>query len=810
MDKNCLAPEELTWRCDPAQFEFASTAELEGLEGTIGQDRALTAIEFGLGIRKDGFNIFILGDIGTGRSSTIKKILQRRAEQEVVPQDWCYLHDLKDGTRPAALALPPGEGASLQREVEALVVKLAEELPKVFESREYEGRKSRIAGEYQEQNQQLFQSLEERARAEGFVLQRSVSGLVLVPTRKGEALTQQEYEDLPADEREQYDAKGTKLQGELNEVLRQAREQDKEMQQETLRMEQELLREVVEQLYAPLEERFAEQAEVLDFFKHCKEDLLQRLDEFRPSQGPRISLPGLKLAQEAPSFDRYRVNMFLDNSSLTGAPVVYEPNPTYFNLFGRIEHLIQMGNASTNFTMIKPGALHRANGGYLILDCREVLLSPFSYEALKRAIRNRQVKIEDMIEQYRLLATVSLKPQPIPFDAKIILIGTSPLYYLLYQLDPDFRKYFKVKADFDRMMKNTWENLQQLARFIATLGGEEQLLPFDPTGVARVAEHSARLMADKARLSARFLDLADLLREASFYASRQGKALVEGSHVALAIEAKTYRANKLEEHLQESLEEGTVLVDTDGQVVGQINGLSVYLLGDHAFGKPSRVTARTYLGKAGVVNIEREAKLSGPIHDKGVLILTGFLGDRFAQDKPLALAASICFEQSYGGIEGDSASSTELYALLSALADLPIRQGIAVTGSVNQRGQLQPIGGVNEKIEGFFALCQARGLTGEQGVIIPVQNVKNLMLQESVIAAVAAGKFHVWAVATIDEGMEILTGTPAGIQQADGRWPAGSVNARVDHRLRELAEAGRRFTQSGGQRRKGREKGHSP
>lgn len=808
MEAYRLAADELSWRCDPAQFEFTSTAELEELEGTIGQDRALTAIEFGLGIRDGGFNLFVLGEIGTGRSSTIKKILKRRADGEAVPDDWCYLHDLKDGTRPTAIQLPCGTGAVLHQEVETLVGKLAEELPKVFESREYENRKSRIAGEYQEKNQQLFQALEQRAEAEGFLLQRSVSGLVLVPTRKGEALSQQQYEELPEAEREKLDDKGTRLQEELNEVLRQAREQDQQMQQATQQMERELLKELIDRLYAPLEQRFAEHQAVIEHFSRCKEDLLQRLEEFRPAQAPRISLPGIKMAQEPPSFDRYLVNLFLDNTPLKGAPVVYEANPTYFNLFGRIEHLIQMGNASTNFTMIKPGALHRAKGGYLILDCREVLLSPFSYEALKRAIRNREVKIEDMIEQYRLLATVSLKPQPIPFDCKVVLIGTPLLYYLLYQLDPDFRKYFKVKADFDRMMKNTWENLQQLARFIATLGAEEQLLPFDPSAVARVAEHSARLMADKARLSARFLDLADLLREASFYAGRQGAELVAASHVALAIQAKTYRCNKLEEHLQEAIEEGTILVDTEGEVVGQINGLSVYMMGDYAFGKPSRVTARTYLGKAGVVNIEREAKLSGPIHDKGVLILTGFLGDRYAQDKPLALAASICFEQSYAGVEGDSASSTELYALLSSLSGLPIRQGIAVTGSVNQRGQLQPIGGVNEKIEGFFALCQSRGLSGEQGVIIPLPNVKNLMLQESVIEAVTAGTFHIWAVATIDEGIEILTGTPAGPRQQDGSWPAGSVNARVDHRLRELAEAGRRFAAASGSNKKGKEKPH--
>jgi len=499
------------------------------------------------------------------------------------------------------------------------------------------------------------------------------------------------------------------------------------------------------------------------------------------------------VGEQEPSFDRYRINLFIDNGSSQGAPVVYEANPTYFNLFGRIEHVIQMGNAITNFTMIKPGALHRANGGYLILDCREVLINLFSYEALKRCIRNGEVKIEDMTEQFRFIATVSLKPQPIPLKCKIVLIGTPLLYYLLYQLDPDFRKYFKVKADFDRMMKNTWENVQQYALFIATQCRDENLLPFEPGGVAGIVEYAARLIEDKNRFSSRFLDISDLIREAAFYASRQGAERVDRSHVDLALEAKIYRSNKLEERIQEFIEDGTILVDTDGAVAGQVNGLSVFLLGDYSFGKPSRVTVRTYLGKGGVVNIEREAKLSGPIHDKGVLILVGFFGDRYAQDKPLALAASICFEQSYSGVEGDSASSTELYGLMSSLSGLPVRQGIAVTGSVNQRGQVQPIGGVNEKIEGFYAVCKAKGLTGDQGVIIPTGNRKNLMLKEEVIEAVREGKFTIWAVSTVDEGIEILTGTPAGERREDGSWSEGTVNYLVDKRLRGMAETIRKF-----------------
>jgi lon-related putative ATP-dependent protease len=789
-----LAPEDLAWRCDPVQFEFATTRDLPALEGTIGQDRAVTAIEFGLGIKNNGFNIFILGEPGTGRSSTIKKILGRRAAAEPAPDDWCYVHDFTDGTRPTHIKLPAGLGTQLHKDVENLVTRLAEEIPKVFESKEYEEQKGRIAAEHQEKNKQLFQELEERANQEGFILQRTVSGLALVPTKEGHPLSQQEYEELSDEEKADIDRRGTELQTHLNEVLRHGRDLEKEMREAVAQMEKDVMLFAMGNLFEELREKYQAHEKVLAHFENCKKDILGRIDEFRPSEGPKIAIPGLKMGgQETPSFDRYRINLFLDNSSLEGAPVVYEANPTYFNLFGRIEHIIQMGSATTNFTMIRPGALHRANGGYLILDCREVLINLFSYEALKRCIRNGEVKIEDMMEQFRLIATVSLKPQPIPLQCKIVLLGTPVLYYLLHQFDPDFRKYFKVKADFDWTMKNTWENVQQYALFVASKCAEENLLHFTAGGVARVVEHAARQIEDKHRLSSRFLDVADLIREAAFFAERDGKETVEREHVELAIEAKTYRSNKVEERIQELIEEGTLLVDTEGEVVGQVNGLSVYQLGDYSFGKPSRVTVRTYLGKGGMVNIEREAKLSGPIHDKGVMILTGFFGDRFAQDKPLSLAASICFEQSYSGVEGDSASSTELYGLLSSLSGLPIRQGVAVTGSVNQRGQIQPIGGVNEKVEGFYAVCKAFGLSGEQGVIIPVQNVKNLMLKEEVIAAVREGKFHIWAVGTVDEGIELLTGVPAGARQEDGAWPEGTVNFLVDKRLREMAEALRKF-----------------
>ncbi|MBE0598584.1 MAG: AAA family ATPase [Desulfuromonadales bacterium] len=789
-----LAPEELRWRCDPAQFGFATTREVPSLEGTIGQDRALKAIAFGLEYRHNGFNIFILGEPGTGRSSTIQKLLEKRAGGEKIPDDWLYVNDFEDGTFPRHIHLPAGKGRELHKEMEEVIVRLAEEIPKVFESREYEEAKSQISEEYQETNRRRFQELEERVGRQQFTLQRTVNGLVLVPIKDEHPLSQQEYEELSSAEKEALDAKGNELKVELSETVRQIRQMEGEMRAATVEAEKEVLLASVAHLFEELEPKYHDYPEVMDHFQRCKQDIQERIDEFRPAQGPQIALPGLQMGRQEPSFDRYRVNLFVDNSDLQGAPVVYEANPTYFNLFGRIEHVIQMGNAATNFTMIKAGAMHRANGGYLILDCREVLLSVFAYEALKRTIRNQEIKIEDMAEQFRLIATVTLKPQPIPLDCKVVLIGPSILYYLLYQLDPDFSKYFKVKADFDRMMKNTGENVQRYAQFVATQCQEENLLPFDPTGVARLLEHAARLVEDQSRLSSRFIDLADLIREAAFYASRDGRDDVDRHYVNEAIEAKIYRSNKLEERIQEYIEEGTILVDTEGEVVGQVNGLSVLLLGDYSFGRPSRVTVRTYLGRGGFVNIEREAKLSGPIHDKGVLILSGFFGERFAQEQPLALAASIAFEQSYSGVEGDSASSTELYGLMSALSGLPVRQGIAVTGSVNQRGQIQPIGGVNEKIEGFFTVCKAKGFSGEQGVIIPIQNAKNLMLREEVIQAVREEKFHVWTVANVDQGIEILTGIPAGERQGDGSWPEGTVNFRIDRRLREMAQAARKFS----------------
>lgn len=797
-DELKLPVEKLRWVCDPAQFDFATTADLPELEGTLGQTRALASIDFGLGIRESGFNLFLAGEPGTGRTSTIKNILKKRAKAEPTPSDWVYVNNFNSPDLPIALALPAGRGTELEKEMQELVSNVRTIIPKALDSKEYEANKAAIVEEYQEKNNVLFGGLEAEAQAKGFALQRTVSGLVMVPQKEERNYTQEEYEALPAEEREKLDAVGQELTEKLNDVLRQVRENEKGTKDALAQLDRDLGLAAVGHHIDPLREKYGAIPKVVDYLNAVQEDIILNLEDFKPQQQAQSPIPGLKLPRQEPSFERYQVNVFVDNHETEGAPVVFEANPTYNNLFGRIEHVMQMGGmATTNFTLIKAGALHKANGGYLIIDAREVLINPFSWDALKRCIRSSEIKVEDVLEQYRFMTVASLKPESVPLQAKIIMIGSPWIYYLLFHLEPDYRKFFKVKADFDSRITRSPEVLKDYALFVATHCKNEKLLPFDRSGVAALVEYSARLVEDQGKLSSQFMEISDLIREASFWAGKEGNGAATRAHVTRAIEQKTYRSNRIEERMQELFDEGTILVDTAGDMVGQINGLSVITLADHTFGRPSRVTARVWLGRAGMVNIEREVKLSGPIHDKGVLILTGYLGGKFAHDKPLSFSASICFEQNYEGVEGDSASSTELYCLLSAFSGVPIRQGIAVTGSVNQHGMIQPIGGVNFKIEGFYEVCKAKGLTGEQGVLIPKSNERHLMLKDEVVEAVRAGRFHIWSVETIDEGIGILTGVPAGRLQDDGSYPEGSINYRVDKRLREMLESMKKFATGG-------------
>ena len=797
-----LEPEKLRWTCDPALFDFETTEELPDLDYAIGQKRALRSIEFGLGMEETGFNLFISGETGTSRTSTIRNILKKRAKEEPQPSDWVYVNNFKDSDSAVSLALPAGRGSELAADMKVLVDAFRVDIPKALESPEYEARRAEILEEYQKNNNDLFQALEKESAKHGFALQRTVSGLVIVPQKEGRNYTQEEYEGLTDKKRQKLDQTGKKLTEKLNEVLRRVRDNEKLTKDALAQADRDLGMSCLGHRLGPIREKYAGLEKVLAYLDAVQEDILNNLEDFKP-QSVQPQIPGIKMPRQEPTFERYEVNVLVDNRETDGAPVVFESNPTYNNLFGRIEHVMQYGGvAVTDFTMIRSGALHRANGGYLVIDAREVLINPFVWDALKRCIRTGDIRIEDVLEQYRFMTMVTLKPEAVPMQTKIIMIGTPWIYYLLFYMDPDYRKFFKVKAEFDSRLARTPEIMNDYALFVATHCRCEKLLHFDRTGIARLLEYTSRMVEDQHKVSSQFMEIADFIREVSFWASKDGHTVVSGDDVLRAAEEKEYRVNRIEERMQELYEDGTLMVDTDGTVIGQINGLSVIGLGDHTFGRPARITARVYTGQAGMVNIEREVKLSGPIHDKGVMILTGYLGGTFAAERPLTLSASICFEQSYDGIEGDSASSTELYALLSALSGVPVKQGIAVTGSVNQRGMIQPIGGVNFKIEGFFAVCKSQGLTGHQGVMIPKANERHLMLNDEVMEAVAAGRFHIWSVETIEQGIEILTGMKAGERDKHGSFPKKTVFHLVDKRLAEMAA--RMQEQEGGHTRKTR------
>jgi len=787
-DCRLIPVDKLRWICDPDLLGFETTAELPDFNDAIGQKRALRSIEFGLGVEGAGFNLYVSGETGTGRTSTIASILNKRAKGEPQPHDWVYVNNFKDSDSAISLDLPAGQGSELAADMKELIEAFRKDIPKALESSEYENRRAELLDSYQAASNNLFQVLEKASEKLGFSLQRTVSGLVIVPQKAGRNYTQEEYDALNEKKRQKLEKQGKELTEQLNEVLRQVREQEKITKDALAQADRDVGMSCLGHRLDPLREKYGELEKVLGYLDSVQEDILNTLEDFKP-QSIQPQIPGIKMPRQEPSFDRYQVNVLVDNKETDGAPVVFESNPTYNNLFGRIEHVMQYGGvAVTDFTMIRSGALHRANGGYLVIDAREVLINPFVWDSLKRCIRNNEIRIEDVLEQYRFMTMVSLKPEPVQMQAKIVLIGTPWIYYLLFHLDPDYRKFFKVKAEFDSRVARTPEIMHDYSLFVASHCRAEGLLPFDKSGVAALLEHTARMADDQGKLSSQFMEIADFIREISFWATKADRAIIGGDDVRAAAEESLYRVNRIEERMQELYDDGTLMVDTSGAVVGQINGLSVIGLGDHTFGRPTRITAMAYTGQDGMVNIEREVKLSGPIHDKGVLILTGYLGGTFAGERPLSLSASICFEQSYDGIEGDSASSTELYALLSALSGVAVKQGIAVTGSVNQRGIVQPIGGVNHKIEGFFAVCRAQGLTGEQGVMIPKANERHLMLHEDVIQAVTAGQFHIWSVETIEQGIEILTGTSAGQRGKNGKFPKGSIYQRVDDCLQKMGD----------------------
>lgn len=789
---NLLPPESLYRPCDLKQLDFKTTADLEVLTEFVGQDRALQAIQFGVGMRRQGFNLFLLGPAGTGKQRIAQTLLAERAASETTPEDWCYVNNFENPQAPRAMRLPPGRGVRLKEDMERLMENLRSAIPSAFESESYRARKHAIEQEMKEHQEKIFELLQAEADKKGIAVLRTPTGIVLAPMQKGEVMNPEDFEKLPESEHQKIEAAISSLQQKLRAALREIPKLEHEGRQKIRELNQEVILFAVGHLINEMKKRYADLPEVVQLLKEIEEDVSQNVDQFiGPAESPLAALIGVPApfeARGATFFRRYQINSIVDQSDNHGAPVVYEDNPTYQNLVGQIEYMAHLGALSTDFTLIRPGALHRANGGYLILDAYKLLLQPYAWEGLKRALRSSQIRIESLGQMLSLVSTVSLEPQPIPLNVKIALLGERTLYYLLSTYDSDFNDLFKVAADFEDEMTRNPETDLLYARWIATIAREEKLLPFTREGVARVIEQCSRLAGDSQKVFAHRRALTDLLQEADYWARAEGQAGVGANDVEKAIQAQIDRSDRVRDRLLEETVRGTILIDTQGEKVGQVNGLSVLELGQFAFGHPSRITARVRLGKGEVIDIEREVELSGPIHSKGVLILAGFLGSRYAADHPLSLSASLVFEQSYGPVEGDSASSAELYALLSALSGAPIKQSLAVTGSVNQRGEVQAIGGVNEKVEGFFDLCNARGLSGEQGVVIPRANVRHLMLRRDVLDAARDGKFRIYAVDTIDEGMKILTGMTAGERDSSGMFPNGSLNQKVEARLIELAQ----------------------
>ncbi len=799
--------EKLRHNCDPDRFHFECTEHLSPLQEFVGQERAVRAIEFGLSVHRPGYNIFVTGLTGTGKMSAIQAYLQKVVSSrsakmsEDQPEDWCYVQNFSDPDRPNAINLPRGRGKVLRAQIRDLLTAIKRDIGKVFAGEEYQMQRKRLLEEGQHQQQELLQQLERNAQQEGFLLQMSQMGVSLIPLLNGKPAIQEDYLALSEEIRSAIEGRRSHFMEAVGEAFQKAHKMEKETEQRIRDLDEHVSEFTIARPFDALKTEYKDFPNVLAYLDELRSYTLSNIDHFRQEEGPRPPGEGLnpEALRERDSQLAFHVNAFVDNSKTVGPPIIIEGNPTYGNLFGKIERRAFMGAYFTDHTMLKAGAIALANGGYLVVNARDVLTSPAVWETLKRVIRNREVRLEDPFEQLGLAVVQGLRPNPIPVDIKVIMIGDSNIYQLLSAYDEDFWEIFKVRADFNFEIDRTAENVDSYAAFICGCCQSDGLKPFDRSGVAKVVEYGSRLVEDQTKLSSRFGQIKDILIEADFWATMDGSFVIQAEHVRKAIEEKVYRSNLIQERMQDLIAEGSIMVDVDGAVVGQVNGLAVYDLGDISFGKPSRITARTFMGKGGVVNIEREAQLSGKTHDKGVLILSGYLGHKYAQDKPLSLSASLCFEQSYSGVDGDSASSTELYAILSSLSALPIRQNIAVTGSVNQRGEIQPIGGVNQKIEGFFDICKTKGLTGEQGVVIPIQNVKNLMLREDVVEAVAEGQFHIYAVSSIDDGIEILTGVKAGEKAEDGSYPEGTVNYRIDRRLNEIAEAMKDFHASAAQ-----------
>jgi predicted ATP-dependent protease len=786
-----VAPERLRRRLDPASLPFASTEEVAPLKGTFGQERAMEALRFGVGIDSPGYNLFATGLSGTGRATTVRAFLREIAVHQPTPGDWVHVHNFDQVDRPKVLNLPAGRGRELAADMESFIRQARQQITHAFETERYGERRRQLATELAQRREPMLEELGGFARKRDFAIEATPNGIIAVAIHQGKPITPEEVERRPESEREDLQRRGTEVQTQIAITFRRLSQLEREGIEQVGGLDREIARFAIEPLLHGLREKYAQQEGVVEHLDRIGEDIPNHLPDFRqmgPESGATQPTSPLEAALASDHTNRYRVNVIVDNTGLEGAPITVETNPTYYNLLGRIEYRATFGTMVTDFRQIKGGALHRANGGFLILEAADVLRNPFAWEALMRALSTGQVRIENLGEQYSALPTGSLSPAPVPLHTKLVLIGTPILYQLLHRLDEEFRELFKVKVDFSPEVEWSEQSVTAYAAFISRCIGEKGLKHFDPGAVARVVEEAARWRESQRKLSTRLRDVADLVTEASYWAERQSHVLVLAGDVERAVAEKERRSSLPEERLRELIDEGTIRVETTGTRIGQLNGLSVIELGDHHFGIPCRVSATVGLGRGTLESIDRETKLGGPIHNKGFLIVSGYLSGTYAQEAPLAMRATLTFEQSYDEVEGDSASSTELYALLSALAEVPLKQQLAVTGSVDQHGNVQAVGGVTDKVEGFFKVCKTRGLSGDQGVVIPAANVPHLMLSDEVVDAVREAKFCIWAVDNVDQGIEIMTGRPAGERNPDGSYPEGSIHGLVAQRLQTYAK----------------------
>ena len=787
-----LKAEDLYRTCNIEDINQAMLLSLDDLSNIVGQERAEKALKLGVGIGDSGFNIYVSGESGTGKLTTVKKFLLEQGKEQKPLEDWCYVNNFQDPYAPTKLGLPPGKGNELKSEMKKLINDVQTSLIKTFESEGFIQKRKQITDIFEKKQEDIFSQTDDKFKNENWQIQRTMMGFLTVPVKDGKAISNKEFETLSNKEKEKLKEKQKMLQDELKNTLIKIQVLEKQASKELNDLDQEAALYAINNLFEDIERRFTDLTIIQSYLRAVKKDILENIKAFvKPSSPlPQQFFPN----QESENFmNRYEVNVLIDHSQTKKVPVIVESNPNYANLFGKVEKESRFGALTTDFSLIRKGALHSANGGYLIIAVEELFRNPFSYEGLKRALKNKEIIIEEPAEQYGFMSVKSLKPEPIPLETKVLLIGKPNVYFMLYEMDADFKKLFKVKVDFDSEMKLTDENLKNYVIQLNAVCKREGFLELEPAAMAKIVEHGSRITEDQEKLSTKFGMIIDVLREANYYAREEKATKIKPDKIKKAIDEKFFRSNLIQHKIIESINKNVLMVDITGEKVGQVNGLSYASLGDVSFGHPIKITSSVSLGREGIITIEREAELSGPIHTKGVLILSGYLSEKYFQNIPVSLSARLVFEQSYGEVEGDSASSTEVYALLSSLSNLKIKQGIAVTGSVNQKGEVQAIGGVNEKIEGYFEVCKVKGFTGEQGVIIPHANVKNLMLKEEVLEKIKLGLFNIWSVQNIDEGIELLTGVSAGSADESGNYEEGTVSYLVSRKLNEFAEKMKEF-----------------